>query len=70
MFGEKILFYKCSIVDKKSLEEIFEKHEIYAIIHFTGKKSVEESVAEPLKYYENNFIGTFNLIELYIKYKV
>ena len=70
MIGEKILFYKCSIVDKKNLEEIFEKHEIYAIIHFAGKKSVEESVVEPLKYYENNFIGTFNLIELCIKYKV
>ena len=70
MIGEKILFYKCSIVDKNSLEEIFKKYEIYAIIHFAGKKSVEESVAEPLKYYENNFIGTFNLIELCIKYKV
>ena len=64
MIGEKILFYKCSIVDKKSLEVIFEKQEIYAVIHFAGKKSIEESLEEPLKYYENNFIGTFNLIEL------
>ena len=70
MIGEKIPFYKCSIVNKEALEEPFKKHQIYAIIHFAGKKSVEESVGDPLKYYENNFIGTFNLIELCLKYKV
>ena len=70
MIGEKIPFYKCSIVNKEALEEPFKKHQIYAIIHFAGKKSVEESVSDPLKYYENNFIGTYNLIELCLKYKV
>lgn len=39
MIGEKIPFYECSICDKISLEEIFKKHQIYALIHFAGKKS-------------------------------
>jgi len=70
MIGEKIPFYECSICDKIALEEVFKNHQIYAIIHFAGKKSVEESVVDPLKYYENNFVGTLNLIELCLKYNV
>jgi UDP-glucose 4-epimerase len=70
MVGKKIPFYKVSIIDKKALEEPFKKHKIYSVIHFAGKKAVGESVENPLLYYENNFIGTFNLIELCLKYKV
>ena len=35
---------------------------IDAVIHLAAKKSVEESVKDPLKYYENNFGGTLNLL--------
>ena len=70
MIKHKIYFYKISLNDKKSLEEPFKNHKIYAVIHFAGKKSVNESIEKPLFYYENNFIGTFNLIEVCLKYKV
>ena len=70
MINHKIYFYKISLNDKKALEEPFKKHEIYSVIHFAGKKSVNESIEKPLFYYENNFIGTFNLIEVCLKYKV
>ena len=66
----KIHFYKVSLNDRCSLEEPFKKHKFYAVIHFAGKKSVNESIEKPLYYYENNFIGTFNLIELCLKYKI
>jgi len=33
-----------------------------AVIHLAAKKSVEESVKDPLKYYENNVGGTLNLL--------
>lgn len=64
MIGKKIPFYKISIINKKDLEEPFKKHKIYAVILFAGKKAVGESVVNPLLYYENNFVGTLNLIEL------
>ena len=70
IIGKKIPFYKISIINKKDLEEPFKKHKIYAVIHFAGKKAVNESVEKPLLYYENNFTGTLNLIELCLKYKV
>ena len=66
----KITFYKISLNDKESLEIPFKKHNFYAVIHFAGKKSVNESIDKPLYYYENNFIGTFNLIENCLKYNV
>ena len=34
-----------------------------AVIHFAGLKAVGESVQEPMLYYNNNFVGTANLIE-------
>ena len=57
-------------VNKEALEKPFKKHQIYSIIHFAGKKSVEESVGDPLKYYKNNFIDIYNLIEVCLIYKV
>jgi len=70
MINHKIYFYKASLNDKISLEVPFKEHKFYAVIHFAGKKSVNESIEKPLFYYENNFIGTFNLIELCLRYKV
>ena len=70
MIKHKIHFYKISLNDKILLEEPFKNHKFYAVIHFAGKKSVNESIAKPLYYYENNFIGSFNLIKLCLKYKV
>ena len=70
MVKHKIHFYKASLTDKVALEEPFKNHKFYAVIHFAGKKSVNESLDKPLYYYENNFVGTFNLIEMCLKYKV
>ena len=70
MTKSKIIFYKASLNDKSLLEKPFQDHNIYAVIHFAGKKSVNESIDKPLYYYENNFIGTYNLIEMCLKYKV
>ena len=70
MIKKKIYFYKASLNDKIILEEPFKNHKFYAVIHFAGKKSVNESIEKPLYYYYNNFIGTFNLIEMCLKYNV
>lgn len=41
---------------------------ITTIIHFAAKKSAPESVSQPLDYYENNFVGSMNLIKMMEKY--
>ena len=40
-----------------------------SIIHFAAKKSAPESVYEPLDYYENNVVGTMNILKIMEKYK-
>lgn len=63
--GKEVTFYKIDVCDKDALVKVFEENsDIYAVIHFAGYKAVGESVKEPLKYYQNNMISTFNLIEV------
>ncbi len=62
--GKKATFYKCDILDKDGMRKVFSAHKIDAVIHFAGLKAVGESVAIPLKYYENNITGTLCLLEV------
>lgn len=38
------------------------------MIHFAGLKAVGESVAYPMRYFDNNLIGTINLYKVMTKY--
>lgn len=62
--GKKITFYECDILDKDGMRAVFQNHKVDAVIHFAGLKAVGESVAVPLKYYENNIAGTVYLLEV------
>ena len=61
--GKTLTFYKADILDKKALDDIFDREQIDAVIHFAGLKAVGESVAKPLEYYHNNMTGTFHLCD-------
>ncbi len=62
--GAKVKFIKGDIRDKKALRKVFKKYTIDSVIHFAGLKAVGESVAKPLKYYDNNVVGTIKLLEV------
>jgi UDP-glucose 4-epimerase len=61
--GKKIPFYEGDVRDIALLKNILRDHQIECVIHFAGLKSVAESGAEPLKYFDNNVGGTITLIE-------
>lgn len=61
--GKKLPFYEGDVRDVPLLIEIFQKHHIECVIHFAGLKSVAESGADPLKYFDNNVGGSIALIE-------
>lgn len=66
---KKISRYDINLVtDKNKLDEIFNNHSIDYCIHFAALKSVSESIQQPLLYYQNNLIGTMNLLECLKKY--
>jgi UDP-glucose 4-epimerase len=49
------------IRDTDGLQKVFDSYDIEAVIHFAGLKAVGESVEKPLKYYDNNIVGTIKL---------
>ncbi len=44
------------------------KKKIEAVIHFAGLKSVYDSILNPISYWENNVVGTINLLKTMNKY--
>ncbi len=65
---KKPKFYQTDLLDTSGLEQIFQENQIDCVIHFAGLKAVGESVAEPLKYFNNNITGTINLLTTMKKY--
>lgn len=61
--GKQATFYQGDILDKAFLDSVFAKHEIASVVHFAGLKSVGESVAKPISYYQNNVQGTLTLLD-------
>ena len=49
--------------DRPALEAALRGHRIDAVMHFAAFASVPESVADPARYYQNNLIGTLNLLD-------
>jgi len=64
-------FEQFDICDAKRLEEFFNAHKnIEAIIHFAAYKAVGESVADSLKYYQNNLISLLNILSQMKKHAI
>ncbi len=66
----KPLFIKGDIKSIADLENLFRKNRFDNVIHFAAAKAIGESVKNPLKYYENNILGTINLLRIMQKYGV
>jgi UDP-glucose 4-epimerase len=64
------LFYEGDIRDRALLVSIFSNHAIFGIIHFAGLKAVSESQSEPLRYYDNNVVGSITLVQEMMKANV
>ena len=62
--GRSVAFHQADVRDRGELALAFERHRPAAVVHFAGLKAVGESVAEPLRYYDNNVAGTVALLEV------
>lgn len=62
--------YQADLLNADPLDQIFQNHEIEAVIHFAGLKAVGESMAQPLEYYHNNVGGTIALCRAMQKHGV
>ncbi len=52
------------------LRSVFESHAITHVIHLAGLKSVNQSMSDPLEYYDQNVGGSLNLLKLMKEFNV
>lgn len=58
-----IIFEEGDLLNTESLKKVFGKYNFDSIVHFAAFAYVGESVEHPEMYYENNVVGSFNLIK-------
>ena len=58
------------IANKKQLERVFQKYRPRFIFHFAAESHVDNSIEDATPFVETNVIGTLNLLELSVMYKV
>jgi len=57
-------FVECDLLDKAGMQHIFEKYDVWAVLHFAGLKAVGVSCAEPFSYWQTNIVWIMHLLEL------
>lgn len=55
-------FVEGDILDKDFISRIFKQYPIESVIHLAAKTVVPDSIKHPLEYYQNNIIGTMNIL--------
>ena len=60
---DALVFVKGSILDRTAMDDVFDRFDIDALIHFAGFKAVGESTQKPLEYYWNNVAGSLVLFD-------
>lgn len=60
--GSDVEFHQMDLRDEAALSQLFSETTIDAVIHLAGLKAVGESVSHPLRYYDNNVVGTVKLL--------
>ncbi len=73
ILGNKLTFFKGDIRDSEFLNKIFLNYKnsnqpIDNVIHFAGLKSIEDSINNPMEYWDVNVIGTINLVRIMKKF--
>lgn len=63
-----LTLYKYDLINLKELDIIFKNNKYDIVIHLAGYKSITESILDSLAYYNNNIMGTLNLITVMNRY--
>jgi UDP-glucose 4-epimerase len=68
--GRKVTNYKTDLCNFEETRKIFQQHSIDGIIHFAAFKSVDESVQQPLLYFQNNLGSQINILRCLEEFKI
>jgi len=62
--------FDIDVANRSQLDELFSVIRVEAVIHLAGHKSVEDSVRDPLEYYDNNLLSTLSLLSVMRRWSV
>lgn len=62
--------FETDIADHATLSKVFEMYRIAAVMHFAGSAYVGESMDAPQLYFQNNLVGTLNLLKTMLDHGV
>jgi len=62
VIGKKFSYVRGDIRDTSKLIKIIKNNKISSVLHFAALKSIQDSVKNPLKYYDVNVLGTISLL--------
>jgi UDP-glucose 4-epimerase len=63
-------FFELDVRQTDALTDLLTQHRIDGVMHFAALAYVGESVTEPLKYYDNNTVGTLSVLKAVERAKV
>ena len=66
--GTKSAFEVVDTCNRAQLKTVFDTYDFDTVIHFAAYKAVGESMAKPLKYYQNNLVSFMNIVEMMKEY--
>lgn len=61
--GEALRCVRVDLRDRDATASLFNRDSFDAVVHFAALKSVGESCARPLDYFDNNIVGTIHLLQ-------
>lgn len=57
-FGERYEFVKGDIADTAAIEEVFKRHQYFAVVNFAAESHVDRSIDSPENFIHTNVVGT------------
>ena len=63
-------FYRGNILNEKFLDDVFSKEQFNLVINFAAESHVDRSIKDGKIFLETNIIGTKNIMDMCLKYKV
>ena len=66
----QFILENCDIRNANAVNNVFETHNITDVIHLAAESHVDNSITNPNIFAETNVIGTLNLLNTSVKYKV
>jgi len=63
-------FIKCDLNNKNKLNKIIFKHKPIGIFNLAAETHVDRSIDSPKSFIDSNFVGVFNLLEIFRRYSI